>query len=247
MDALFLGEGNFSFTASLVNEIKNTKTSKWEGSASGQYLWLNEFTRCHGAVGSKERPLKVVCSSFDSREEVLKKYPESIPLLEKLDRAVKHSSAVAPFQVEVGHGVNAALLTDEYGDRKFQRICWNHPHLGVEDFKRHHQLMIHFLYACKNQLASDVDGLVTITILQGQAERWDLKGAAEKIGFHLWHAGKFVVRDFDGYETRRNNSGGSFQNAQSKKQWVPGKDELVAGVLPEMPSCIFVLSPSPPP
>ena len=73
MDALFLGEGNFSFTASLVNEIKNTKTSKWEGSASGQYLWLNEFTRCHGAVGSKERPLKVVCSSFDSREEVLKK------------------------------------------------------------------------------------------------------------------------------------------------------------------------------
>ena len=247
MDVLFLGEGNFSFTASLVNELKNTKSSEWENSASGQYLWLSEFSRSHGAVGSNERPLKVVCSSFDSREFVLKTYPESIPLLEKLNRAVKRSSPDTPFQVEVDHDINAVLLQDHYADRKFHRICWNHPHLGVEDFKRHHQLMIHFLFACKKQLADDAEGLVTITILQGQAERWNLKGAADRIGFHLWHAGKFAVRNFEGYETRRNNSGGSFQNAQSKKQWVPGKDDLVAGVVPEMPSCIFVLSLSPPP
>jgi hypothetical protein len=37
--------------------------------------------------------------------------------------------------VTVQHRINAWTLLEHYPDKRFDLVVWNHPHLGVEDFR----------------------------------------------------------------------------------------------------------------
>ncbi|KAJ3099485.1 hypothetical protein HDU96_010695 [Phlyctochytrium bullatum] len=110
--------------------------------------------------------ITLVTTSFDTREQLLQKYPESKDILQHLEedsRLARH--------VKVLHGINAWELASHFkpaaaeaeepstsgpqepfwvkgrradGTVGFDAIAWNHPHLGTEDFRLHRFLMAHF-------------------------------------------------------------------------------------------------------
>eukprot|EP00397_Hematodinium_sp_SG-2012_P012719 GEMP01012897.1.p2 GENE.GEMP01012897.1~~GEMP01012897.1.p2 ORF type:complete len:398 (+),score=67.99 GEMP01012897.1:190-1383(+) len=189
--ALLLGEGNFSFAHAAANLIKKQDPRVFEffEIPNGESLFLS-------------------CSSFDGpREMLLGKYPESVPLFQRLER---HDN------IEIVHHVNA-WDTETYPKSRgrWSRILWNHPHLGVENFKLHRFLMSHLFYTTAQVLEDD--GIILVTLVKGQAQRWDLKGSAQKHGLVLIKAKPFVQSDYDGYAAKRNCHAKSFKSQNVKE------------------------------
>jgi hypothetical protein len=69
-------------------------------------------------------------------------------------------------QVTRIHGVNGWEIASHFSSRKFDLICWNHPHLGVEDFRLHQFLMAHFFHSAKSALKET--GEVCVSLVSGQ-------------------------------------------------------------------------------
>merc|ERR1719183_886342 len=142
--------------------------------------------------------------------------------------------------VRVLHEVNAVRLEEDLvldaayrelvggarSDALFDAVCWNHPHLGTEDCKVHRFLLHHFLFSAISRLKED--GCVIVSLVEGQGERWEIEAAAEKFDFFLESCTLFDTSAFPGYECKRNKSGKSFKNGDTKKQWVPGKTKVAA-------------------
>lgn len=116
---------------------------------------------------------------------------------------------------QVFHSINAWELRAHFPTRKFDAIVWNHPHLGVEDFRLHRFLMAHFLHSAMECRAPA--GTISVSLVQGQAQRWDLLGQAARVGLCEKHTSAFSPAAYPGYETRRNRTGNSFQNTQTQK------------------------------
>jgi len=183
-----LGEGNFSFANAAANMIKKRDPLI--------FSFLELDAAAHTTVF-------LSCTSFDGpRQALLDKYPETIPLFQKLE---SHEN------VEIVHNVNAwDPRTFSQSHAKWSRILWNHPHLGIENFKQHRFLMSHLFYTT-SQLLTDDDGLIMVTLVRGQAKRWDLKGCAERHGVVLVKVKPFVQSDYSGYEAKRNCHAKSFK------------------------------------
>ncbi|CAD7962688.1 unnamed protein product [Amoebophrya sp. A120] len=321
---LFVGEGNFSFTHSLLRVDENV--------LQGYFGFV---------------PKTVCASSFDQEEELHEKYPDFRHMQKRmqgridlrhgvdavtLDRVVasldedEHTGNYAIKTAAILNAVDggprgeevvilgedenhrAAPLVDEAVPptrsdincengitekakdiveiRRFDTICWNHPHLGTEDCRLHHFLLCHFFFAAKGRLAGletmaeegtlartstsreeeelqdetstetstptaiskgdrSSKGLVNsdrpsiqhppvrkttnqthprviISLVEGQAHRWRLEEAAAKCGFALHSYSVLDASRFPGYESKRNKSGKSFKNTETKKQWRPG-------------------------
>ncbi len=106
---LILGDGNFSFSLALALMLSDEMSAAWT------YL---------GFTSEQERPSRwrIMATSFDTRQEVIEKYPESRMILARLD--------VMTPAVEVRHGVNAWALPEHFSAEfpdGFHRIVWNHP------------------------------------------------------------------------------------------------------------------------
>lgn len=86
------------------------------------FLLLKEFASLWGS----KKTLRLRCTSFDSREELLSKYHDCPGIFKQLE---------AYQNVVVEHGINAWELPEQYPGQSFDAIVWNHPHLGVEDFR----------------------------------------------------------------------------------------------------------------
>ena len=109
---LILGDGNFSFSWSLTDKLSTKNTN-----------------------------FKIICSSFDSRDEVLQKYPESSFFLSKLSK----------FQnVTIVHGINASTsLKNQLEDKEsagINHVIFNFPHIGIENLKLHRCLLAHIFH-----------------------------------------------------------------------------------------------------
>ncbi|EGD73634.1 hypothetical protein PTSG_05342 [Salpingoeca rosetta] len=192
---LILGDGNFSFSLSLADALWGRCISK---PAADAFFSTNTF--------DISDDLYILATSFDQREELLDKYPETAGILERLQR-FSH--------VQVLHGINAWQIQDQLPGVQFDAIVWNHPHLGVEDFRLHKFLMAHFFHSAEQCLAPN--GFVSVSLVQGQAERWDITPQALKSGLHVSKHAAFDPCAWYGYQTKRNRTGQSFQNQHTQR------------------------------
>eukprot|EP01060_Flectonema_neradi_P010474 TRINITY_DN17574_c0_g1_i2.p1 TRINITY_DN17574_c0_g1~~TRINITY_DN17574_c0_g1_i2.p1 ORF type:complete len:340 (+),score=56.90 TRINITY_DN17574_c0_g1_i2:52-1020(+) len=187
---LVCGDGNFSFSLA-VGRLQQ------DGTVSSMEI-LNNL------IG-KKGPFDWTCTSFDDRAELLGKYPECEKILPAIERC-------DGFQVQ--HGVNAWELDVSFPKQKFDVILWNHPHLGTEDFNLHRFLLTHFMDSARGHL--NPGGKIILSVLRGQAGRWSVTASAEKLGLVLDASQSFLPSMYPGYETRRNRTGGSFQNSHTQ-------------------------------
>ena len=125
---IVLGDGNFSFSLAFLRQIVSISASHFEN----RYFFL---------------------TSFDSREEVLRKYPESLSILNEIKKfanaAVYHSiDATKDFReqlVQAGENI--------FENRHFiETIIFNFPHLGQENARLHSSLLAHVMSCCCNLL-----------------------------------------------------------------------------------------------
>lgn len=107
MNVLLLGDGNFSFSLALATFLFDECDSKETASS---FLDLN---------GANVHTL--YCTSFDSKEELYRKYPEFAAIEKRLSRFSN---------VVLKHQVNAWEIPLSFPTLRFDRIVWNHPHLG---------------------------------------------------------------------------------------------------------------------
>lgn len=137
-----IGDGNFSFSLSILTRLAAAKLTE---------------------------NISLTATSFDSRSELLSKYPESDHILNELKR--KHAS--------VFHGIDAtkvlSTLQESRGDDgliTFDEIIFNFPHLGVEDMRKHQSLLAHVIHSCK-EVMSDTSFL-SIALADSQNTQWQL-------------------------------------------------------------------------
>ena len=186
---LICGDGNFSFSLSIGRLIKN-----------GDAQLLEELVGCPG-------PFEITCTSFDTRAQLLGKYQECEQILPQLDRMGAEG-------ITVEHGINAWELETHYPETRFDVVLWNHPHLGTENFNLHRFLLTHFMFSARQVLKEQ--GFILLSVLSGQSMRWAIEDQAQKIGLHLARKANFLPSQYPGYETRRNRTGGSFQNTHTQ-------------------------------
>lgn len=141
----------------------------------------------------------IVATSFDEYEQVVQKYPESKNILRKLKEG----------NVTLKFGVNACALSEYFSGEKFDKIIFNHPHLGIEDMHRHRMLLSHFLHACLGFLLEK--GQVHVVLTNDQASRWELVERANSLGFYVENQFTFDDSLYPGYERRRHQNGKSFR------------------------------------
>lgn len=167
--------------------------------------------------------MTMVCTSFDSEQELLDKYDDSLIILNGL-RSFPN--------VTIEHGVNAWELQKHF-QTKFDFVIWCHPHLGQEDFRLHQFLMAHFFHSAVSVLKDN--GSIKLALVQGQEVRWNVFKQAKRSGLEIQEIEIFTESLFEGYVVKRNTRGGSFKNIKTKKHVRTG-----------MQSCVFTFSRQPP-
>lgn len=148
---------------------------------------------------NKNDIIHLTASSFDSEDQVVQKYPESISILAKLRELP---------QVEIQHQINACDLSRLSRD-SFDIIIFNHPHCGVEDVLRHRMLLSHFFFAAKRRLKT-FESEIRLTLAMDQPERWEIEKRASDNGLYLKDSKLFDDSDYPGYERKRHQNGKSF-------------------------------------
>jgi hypothetical protein len=148
---------------------------------------------------------QIISTSFDTEQQLVQKY-DDFRLIQK--KILKYDN------VQLVHGVNCLELKTCF-DCKFERIIWNHPHLGVENFKTHQFLFLHFFKSALQVL--DTRGRIVLSVVQGQETRWQVVEAAEKFGLSLLSLELFDEGEYPGYVVKRNQHGASFKNSKTKR------------------------------
>ena len=187
---LICGDGNFSFSQAIARLQKH-----------GEHDLLARL------VGREAGPFDLHCTSFDTRAQLLSKYPECAQILDNL-------ASMSACAVSVEHGVNAWELPAHYPGRLFDVVLWNHPHLGTENFNLHRFLLSHFMHAAEKVLRPG--GSIVLSVLSGQASRWCVQECGERLGLVCVEKTLFLPSSYPGYETRRNRTANSFQNVHTQ-------------------------------
>ena len=196
---LVLGDGDCTFSASLSIALHNSVCA------------VSSSTSCR---------YELVVTCFDSKEDVLLKYPFSIKAMQLLEALPTPSSSMEIVEGRLLFGVNATaslgplLRSDAERDRMqrqvFEHVIFNFPHIGKEDCHLHAALLKHILYRAKEVL--EEDGSVYISLADGQAVSWQLYQAASEQELQVVREISFNQESWPGYETRRHQSGKSFNS-----------------------------------
>lgn len=171
MDILILGDGNCSFSYSLLSRL------------------VEQSNECNtGSLGVKESNIKdkvhrYICSTFDSISTLTEKYRDSAHFLQKIQTlSKKHNQKTSKttgnaLQVVVKHEIDASKdiisqlnLPEDY---LFDIIVFNFPHLGIEDASTHASFLCHCIHQCKQTLKTN-ESVLYIALEQYQADRWKL-------------------------------------------------------------------------
>lgn len=204
MKVLVLGDGNFSYSLALSRCIVADVPAAWESlSASSSSCPSSISPSSTPASRKRGRKLsesfELVATTVDSREEILFKYRESKGILSELNR----------LGVTVDYKVNATAIS-ESGLAKFDRIIFNHPHTGTEDFGLHASLLAHFFHSALSHLLPD--GEVHVALALSQPTDWKVEEGAARHGLKLKCVRPFPFALFaaHGYENKRHQVNRSF-------------------------------------
>ena len=228
---LLLGEGDFTYSLDMCRYLAALPSS--DDSAS------KNNTNANGIESTSSSNIHhVTCTGVDTLEDVNSKYKDADFILKNL-RAINKTSE-GRVQTKLLHGVNAVQTTTrEINNSKnynssslqhFDHVLFNHPHLGIEDAKLHKRFLLHFFHAANHRWLKPHGGLLHLTLVRGQCERWDCSRGAERHGLVLLRRGKFCPppppprshlvansrkhdnREKTYYQLRRHQSGKSFAN-----------------------------------
>ena len=192
-EVLILGDGNFSFSLALSRKLWQPATES-DRSDALRFLGIDET-----------QSVRLTATSFDSREDLYEKYPDSKFILNAL---------LDQPEVTVMHGINAWEVSDKhFQSRTFDLILWNHPHLGTEDFRLHRFLMAHFFASCRPAALK-----IMLSLVEGQETRWSVADQARRSGFLVESVKPFRDSDWPGFEPKRNTYGGSFKNIHTQRR-----------------------------
>ena len=196
MRVLVLGDGDCSFSASLLAALRQISVDV-------------PSTSHH----------ELVATCFDSKQDVLLKYPFSTKVLRTLETPLLSSPSGSTVEGKILFKVNAtaslaSLMSrkgeDEQQQHGFDHVVFNFPHVGVEDCQLHTALLKHILYRVKEILEND--GCLYISLADGQATSWRLYDTATQMGLQVVQEISFRQEAWPGYETRRHQSGKSFNS-----------------------------------
>lgn len=160
------------------------------------------FTQCliknkkfsYKFLGFKDSIISSITTcSLDSYKEIIQKYPE-------------FKDYKWPDYVQVQHEINALELENSF--KGYDVYVWNHPHIGIEDFRKHSKLLLDFFSCLKSLNAQKV----IITLVLGQFERWDVLNSANSQNYFLEFAEILKDEEFNGWKAVRNTSGKCFKN-----------------------------------
>ena len=210
---LLLGEADFSFAYDLARFL---------------FLDVGGVAQANTAFQNSFSVNKLTATGFDTAEEVKEKYKDSVFLINNmLQLTQKTKRKRSNLDISVKHGVNAISPLNEddppglNSPEAATYVIFNHPHLGIEDARRHSQFLSHLFHSVRNRWMVK-KGAFFLTLAAGQWERWRGLEAAEKCGFSLLNRCPFEVpgeRQHEWkpyYQQRRHQTGKSF----------PGRSEI---------------------
>lgn len=210
LNYLTLGDGDFSFSLDLA-----------------QYLFSSSLKSDKAG-----NDIVLVATSVDSSQEVLRKYHDFEFISSKLAMISKISSANKikndknnTIFISIHHNINAIInesgetLDKTFQKNQFNHVIFNHPHLGKESASLHNRFLSHYFHSCYNYWLKP-GGVVHLTLVKEQCERWFCLESASKQGFTLLNRFNFrppppnYSSDEDDavsyYQHRRHQSGKSF-------------------------------------
>ncbi|KAJ0408826.1 hypothetical protein P43SY_000722 [Pythium insidiosum] len=206
---LTLGDGNFSFSLAFLRRLQQLQPS--------------------GAID-------FVATSFDSHDELVAKYPESVRIIEQL----RELGATVLHRVDATNArVSLDAASDAGGTAPFDEIVFNHPHCGEENVQRHQSLLSHFYVSAKELLresaTSTQPARLVLTLAHGQPERWEARERARRAGLTLVEQHDDAdahARYGVSYERKRHQNGKSFHRV------------LLHGERLQQQSTLFVFTPA---
>lgn len=162
-------------------------------------------------ASSKEQSYRVIATGIDSLEELNAKYRDAPFLLQQLQSLNQDS-----FSVTVRHGINAVQPPPPSTDEQWKahHVIFNHPHVGTEDAALHGRFLSHFLHTASLSWMSVDGGILHLTLVKGQYERWKCEEAAARHCLMLLERNAFVPPPASTgkahYQHRRHQTGKSF-------------------------------------
>mgnify|MGYP001761228051 FL=1 len=111
---LLVGEGNFSFTLALL---------------SAPY---------------HHPPHRILATSYDSEEEVYKKYPDARDIIHQIRQmSGAHASRILAFNVDAGalHKCDAVTGTNKSDQRRWSKVWFGFPHVGAGHKDEHRNVL----------------------------------------------------------------------------------------------------------
>jgi len=110
---------------------------------------------------------------------------------------VNMSSYHPKLSISIHHGINAVFQSTSSSSspqtslQPHKHVIFNHPHLGTEDASKHTRFLSHIFHSAAHHWLQRPNGLLYITLVKGQCERWNCIDSAFKHGLVLCHRGDF--------------------------------------------------------
>lgn len=164
----------------------------------------------------------LIATGIDTKEALFAKYIDSPHILNELLTA-----ASASVKVSVRHAINAIVEKNDGGDiSPVDHVIFNHPHLGTEDSVLHGRFICHLFHSCVHVWMKPAGGLLHLTLVEGQCERWGVLEAANRMNLVVIKRKTFQPPPIKNasYSLRRHQTGKSFASRRPK-----GSETIVFG------------------
>lgn len=210
-DYITLGDGDFTYSLDLCRFLRA------QASLKSVEEYNHEQKKIQSGDDDKndnddqeEKIFSVFCTGIDSRSELQAKYGDIENTLKRISslsgkvptllNTNKQDYSASTMNIHLHHCVNA-IHSDCPTDLKpeptlppgckFKQVIFNHPHLGSEDAAKHSRFLAHFFHSASNHWLSHSGGVLHLTLVKGQYERWKCEDAAKKNGFVVLNRGSF--------------------------------------------------------
>ena len=243
---LTLGDGDFSYSLDLCRFLAST--TQHDAAIATTNSRVAAHVTCSGIDSSDEVRAKYRDAdsiirkiiSLDERQVIKRREKKRRKHMKKLKRKrdddeqavdVEGTCSLlaevdpSPLSVRVEHGVNAIVMPGSEPThssiKRCQHVIFNHPHIGTESAALHRRFLSHLFHTVDQHWLAP-NGVFHLTLILGQADRWNCLDAATKHGFTLLNRDTFrpppppPSKSSIGTETyfksRRHQSGRSFAN-----------------------------------